>query len=156
MHKADAKGKIQFRCLPTKICSPTKVFWLSGCRSGLDGWKCTGDILIKPVRIFVFPTVFILPSIRDISIKVIRIPASLSFHSHMHLEDGVIDHRAHNLTNISVGLCTVIKVCHIYNNDIYIIIIFRFPLSMLYSQSSQYQLSHFLWPYCMCLFEENA
>ena len=75
---------------------------------------------------------------------------------YMHLEDGVIDHRAHNLTNISVGLCTVIKVCHIYNYDIYIIIIFRFPLSILYSQSSQYQLSHFLWPYCMCLFEKNT
>ena len=45
---------------------------------------------------------------------------------YMHLEDGVIDHRAHNMTNISVGLCTLIEVYHIYNYDIYIIIIFRF------------------------------
>ena len=40
---------------------------------------------------------------------------------YMHLEDGVIDHRAHNVTNISVGLCTLMEVYHIYNYDIYII-----------------------------------
>ena len=62
---------------------------------------------------------------------------------YMHLEDGVIDHRAHNLTNISVGLCTLVEVYHIYNYDLYIIIIFRFSLSMLYCQSYQYHIITF-------------